>query len=240
MAEIHNSSSSARPPSALAAQVCLDLVPAAPPLSEIHRHLGYTNDASPTPHIANRIQQVVAETQPLLRPRGVFAIYGITARTANSLAFADTAVTGQVAEFLAAAERLAVFVATVGDEVSQLAAQQRAQGDTLAECIIDAFASCAAEAATDALMLRIERHLASGEALTLRYSPGYCGMALEQQQLLFQLVQAEAIGVSLLPSMLMYPLKSVSGIVGMAPKEKVSTYRAPCDRCDRVGCHMRR
>ena len=71
-------------------------------------------------------------------------------------------------------------------------------------------------------MLRIRRHLQDEEELTLRYSPGYCGMDIGQQRKLFQLVQADAVGVTLLPSMLMHPLKSISGLVGLAPKEAVS------------------
>jgi cobalamin-dependent methionine synthase I len=74
----------------------------------------------------------------------------------------------------------------------------------------------------------------------MRYSPGYCGMDLRQQQNLFRLVPAESIGITLLPSQLMQPMKSVSGIVGLGPKELVGGNLSPCDRCPQVGCHMRR
>jgi cobalamin-dependent methionine synthase I len=182
----------------------------------------------------------VSEAGLCVEPRGAFALYEITDRTAGSLAFGGAVVAGNVAEFLGTADREAVFVVTVGDAVSKLAAEARLREDALSEWIIDAFGSWAAEEAADALMERIRSHVAENEALTLRYSPGYCGMAMEQQQTLFKMVQAEAVNIRLLPSMLMYPLKSISGIVGLGPRDKVSTYRAPCDRCDRAGCHMRR
>jgi len=105
---------------------------------------------------------------------------------------------------------------------------------------VDATGSWAVEAAADALMLRIRGHLGDGEELTLRYSPGYCGMEIGQQSRLFELVQADAVGVTLLPSMLMHPLKSISGLVGLASKEAVGLYRSPCVVCGRVGCPMRR
>jgi hypothetical protein len=89
-------------------------------------------------------------------------------------------------------------------------------------------------------MLHLRCDLRDGEELTLRYSPGYCGMHISQQRKLFQLVQADVVGVILMPSMLMYPLKSISGLVGLAPKEAVSRYCSPCDHCARLGCHMRR
>jgi cobalamin-dependent methionine synthase I len=65
-------------------------------------------------------------------------------------------------------------------------------------------------------------------------------MDIGQQRKLFQLVQADAVGVKLMPSLLMHPLKSITGLVGMAPKEAVSLYRSPCDLCPQAGCHMRR
>ena len=64
---------------------------------------------------------------------------------------------------------------------------------------------------------------------------------MAQQRVLFGLVDAEAVGIALLPSMLMRPLKSVSGIVGFgAAGSRCGRPWTPCDACDRIGCHMRR
>ncbi len=67
-------------------------------------------------------------------------------------------------------------------------------------------------------------------------------MAMAQQSVLFGLVDADAAGVTLLPSMLMRPLKSVSGIVGLGPMPEPGAVGpvSPCDACARIGCHMRR
>lgn len=242
MAQVHNSAkrTSGEPAACLASEVCANLESSLPSREEIYRYLGYAKDAFPAPHLASRIEEIIEEVRLCLQPRGAFALYAVTERTRNSLAFGGTAIVGQVSEFMATADRIAVFVATIGDEISKRGVQSREHGDSFAQWVVDAFGSWAAEAAAESLMSRIRCHARRDEALTLRYSPGYCGMAMDQQQTIFQLVSAEAIGVSLLPSMLMYPLKSVSGLVGIGPKEKVSTYRAPCDNCDRVGCHMRR
>jgi cobalamin-dependent methionine synthase I len=135
---------------------------------------------------------------------------------------------------------VAVFIVTVGEEISHLSESAAKNGDAFSALVMDAVGSWAAEAAADALMLSVRRHLRNEEELTLRYSPGYCGMEISQQSKLFQLVPAEAVGVRLMPSMLMHPLKSISGLVGLAPKEAVSSYRSPCDLCPRTGCPMRR
>lgn len=225
---------------ALSVEVCEELPVAAADLVEIYRYLGYPRDRAPAPQMAERIGRVVAEARLSLRPRGAYAVYSVTSRTARSLALGGVAISGHIGEFLEDAERVAVFVVTVGAEISHLAEAAAKNGDAFSAWVMDATGSWAAEGAAEALMGRVRRHLRDGEELTLRYSPGYCGMDIGQQRVLFQLVEAEAVGVTLMPSMLMYPLKSISGLVGLAPREAVSRYRSPCEVCGRDGCHMRR
>ena len=225
---------------ALVTEVFADLPIAPASAAEIYRYLGYPHEAVPAPRMAERIAQVVAEADPWLRPRGTYALYAVSERTAHSLKLDDTTISGNIGEFLDQADRVAVFVVTVGKEISHLAESVAKNGNALSAWVVDAVGSWAAEGAADALMLRIRRHLHEGEDLTLRYSPGYCGMDIGQQRKLFQLMQADAVGVRLMPSLLMHPLKSISGLVGLAPKEAVSRFHSPCDICPLVGCHMRR
>jgi hypothetical protein len=225
---------------AMATEVCPDLPVAHSDPAEIHRYLGYPREVAPAPRIAERIAQIVTEARPCLRPRGAYSLYAVSSRTPRSLKLDGTTISGNVGEFLALADRVAVFVVTVGEEISHLAASAGKNGDAFAAWVMDALGSWAAEGAADALMVRIRCHLKDQEELTLRYSPGYCGMDIAQQRKLFQLVQADSVGVKLLPSLLMRPLKSISGIVGLAPREAVSSYHSPCDICPQVGCHMRR
>ena len=224
----------------VATEVCLELSVAPADPVELYRYLGYPREAAPVPRLAEQIAAAVAEAMASIRPHGVYAVYEVGERTAHSLNLAECTISGNIGEYLAEASRVAVFAVTVGEEISQLSEAAAKKGDTFTAWAMDAAGSWAAESAADALMARLRGHLRDGEELTLRYSPGYCGMEIGQQQKLFELVRAEEIGVTLLPSMLMHPLKSISGLVGLAPKEAVSRYRSPCDLCAREGCHMRR
>lgn len=172
---------------------------------------------------------------PCLHPRGAYAIYPAGSCTPRSLTIGGVAVRGNVGEFLGQSRRIAAFVVTAGEEISHMGAS-----DPFTAWVNDCVGSWAAECAADALMERVRRHLLSDEDLTLRYSPGYCGMEIREQQNLFQLVDAARAGVTLLPSLLMHPLKSISGLVGLAPKETLAQHRSPCDLCLRKQCHMRR
>jgi hypothetical protein len=224
----------------VAGEVCADLRLARPHVEEIYPYLGYPSGTSPGPQIAEHVRRLVAELFSCLEPRGIFSVYQVTDRKTRSLRLGRFTVRGNIGEFLEHADRVAVFVVTAGEEVSTRSTSTRQGGDALAAWIVDAFGSWAAEAAADALMERVHGHLRDQEALTLRYSPGYCGMRMSQQRQLFRLVNAGSIGVKLLPSYLMQPLKSISGLVGLGPNESISSYRSPCDRCPQVGCHMRR
>jgi hypothetical protein len=221
-------------------EVCETLSIAVHDRPEILRYLGYPAGAAPRPGTAERIDAIIAEALPSLRPRGFYTLYPVADQTAHSLTLSDITISGKIGEFLAEASRIAVFVVTVGEEISGLAQSASKRGDAFSAWVMDALGSWAVESAADALMVRIRRHLGHGEELTLRYSPGYCGMALAQQRSLFQLMQAWTVGVRLMPTMLMHPLKSISGVVGLSPKEAVARYRSPCDLCPSTGCHMRR
>ena len=223
-----------------ASEICLDLSVATIDPVEIYRYLGYPADAAPAPRLAEKIAGISAEALVCIRPCGVYSVYKAAGATAHSLKLNDTTISGNTGEYLNDAGRVAVFAVTVGEEISLLSEAAAKDGDAFAAWVVDATGSWAVEAAADALMQCIRRHLQDGEELTLRYSPGYCGMEIGEQRKLFQLVQAEAIGVTLMPSMLMHPLKSISGLVGLAPKEAVSQYRSSCELCPRTGCHMRR
>jgi hypothetical protein len=65
-------------------------------------------------------------------------------------------------------------------------------------------------------------------------------MNLTEQRGLFGLINANTVGVTLLPSMLMQPVKSISGLVGLGEELNIDTLRSPCARCTDVNCTMRR
>lgn len=221
-------------------ELCSDLELAPPNPADIYRYLGYPQGASPGALIAEHVTRMVHESIPFLTPRGAFSIYPVCERAKSSLRLGGVIIRGEIAGFMAGAQRIAVFLVTVGEEISRRSTGIRQAGDGFGSWVVDAFGSWAAEAAADALMQRLANHLHSGEALTLRYSPGYCGMQMQEQQNLFSLIDAGAVGVTLLPSLLMQPLKSISGLVGIGPEDAISDTRSACDRCPQIDCHMRR
>jgi hypothetical protein len=126
------------------------------------------------------------------------------------------------------------FVATIGEALEARVREQMKSGQYLSGVLLDAAGSMAVEAVCDL----VERACA-GENSSSRYSPGYCMWRLESQRPLFALLRPEEIGIRLMTSMLMHPLKSVSGIVVKAPRDQLIVPAEFCRQCDATECPRR-
>jgi len=213
---------------------------AVPQMSDILRSLGYPPEAKPPLQVVQSIEKLMGEASAYLQPRGTFSLYAPTALTERSLEIGGATINGNIGEFLRGASRVAVFMVTVGNRITREAKIRCDSGDAFAGLVLDTIGSWAAELTAEALTAQMSSLLEAGESFTLRYSPGYCGMDLDQQRVLFRLAPAGNIGISLLPSLLMQPLKSISGIIGLGSRELVGVHLSPCERCPQIGCHMRR
>jgi cobalamin-dependent methionine synthase I len=136
---------------------------------------------------------------------------------------------------------VAAFIATAGPDVELLASELMRRGDPLAAMIVNAVGAERAEAAETTVIEQLcEQAQKYAFAPTLPYSPGYCGMALAEQRTLFRLFGDFDVGVTLTDRCLMQPLKSVSGLIGLGPTDRVREFGSPCDRCELYSCAMRR
>lgn len=126
------------------------------------------------------------------------------------------------------------FIATIGNALETQSKALLADGHYLEGVLLDAAGSVTADTFCD----RVEATCAGGEN-SARFSPGYCSWSLEAQRTLFSILRPEELGISLRPSMLMEPLKSVSGIVVCAPKKALRVAPEVCRDCDAKGCTRR-
>ena len=178
----------------------------------------------------------------LLRPRGVYRIDRVTRLEPRRIVLASgTTYTGSVGTYLLHSEFIAGFVVTIGSAAERLSRTWLRAGRVMAGTIADAVASEAAEAAAQRLRAEVcSWAQARGMDVTPAYSPGYCGMDLRQQEVLFAELPARAINVRLTPSCLMLPLKSVSGLIGIGPPGRIRPDRHACSGCDQPNCPQRR
>ena len=188
------------------------------------------------------VDQQIQATRRLLRPRAVVRIDRVVELTARRLRLDNGAeFHGAVGQFLEHAQYVASFVVTIGSATERLARRWLKGVQLLRGAIVDAIASETVEAVAHRCQEVIGGEAGrAGLAVTPRYSPGYCGMLVTQQRSLFAHLPTHEINVHLNPSCLMLPIKSVSGLVGLAEPAKVGPHVYPCQRCDHPDCMQRR
>jgi hypothetical protein len=151
-----------------------------------------------------------------------------------------------VADILPQAEHLALFAATCGPQVSREIDRCFKSSDVALGAMLDAAASVLADTLGELVQRRFYDRLAQRKETTpatgvLRYSPGYCGWHISGQRRLFDFLHPQQIGLTLRPSFLMEPLKSISGVVIAGPREmhRIPMVYPACPDCKTHGCRER-
>lgn len=150
-------------------------------------------------------------------------------------------------EIIKKADDLALFAVTLGEEITDKIDQLFKTNEFALGSMLDSVASAATDKAVDIAeknfldLLSGKNQIGSSKAI-LRFSPGYCGWHMSSQKKLFEFLHPEAIGIELLESFLMKPLKSISGVMVLGEKEIFdfeNTY-AFCSKCKSLSCLSRK
>jgi hypothetical protein len=143
-----------------------------------------------------------------------------------------------IANQLRKIDQIAMFVCTAGQGIGDFSKQLMHDGDFVKGYIVDVVGSEIVESAMDKIQDDLEKQMEStGLHITDRYSPGYCGWSVGEQHKLFSFFPRGFCGITLTPSSLMEPIKSVSGIIGIGENVRRKGY--VCNMCDMVNCIYR-
>lgn len=130
------------------------------------------------------------------------------------------------------------FVVTIGDGLEEGVEKAFQHKEPLDAMFLDTAGSAAVELIADQLTLMIANDVSNrGLLSSVRFSPGYCSWKMELQSTMFQLLDTSAIGVRLMPSLLMIPQKSMSGVVFHGKDLRPLN---PCQDCSHEDCRDRR
>ena len=199
-------------------------------LADVYEQMGYRN-ATPDEQTAAETQRLLDEVAVFLRPRFLYTV------VSQLPAFQWGRI---IDRQLQGSEAYALFVATSGTEYEAFQQRLLKEGDMVRVFVADALGSVIAEKAADRMEEILQQSIDKlGWHRTNRFSPGYCGWHVSQQQLLFPLFGVkEPCGIQLTDSSLMVPIKSVSGIIGLGRSVRYLAYT--CGLCDFKNCYKRR
>jgi hypothetical protein len=194
----------------------------------------------------NRVMEIIDEGIFDLRgalgqsgPRGVYRILPALNISKGRILFQGEMVASRmwarVANSTKGDRQLLFAVITIGAEFEEIA---RNLSHVSSQMIYDAIGSEAVEMFTDRLQVVWEKEMGDSVLQTsYRFSPGYCDWALSGQGVIFGAVSTDKIGVRLMPSFSMIPLKSISCCAIIAREVPI---KFPCLFCNKVECPYRR
>lgn len=211
-------------------------------LEEIYEQMGYGVNI-PDESIVSETIELLNHIKTILSPRFSFFIAdGVADEIANTLeAVGRKFHIGKIiSRQLRGSRRYAFFVATAGVEFEEFQEELKSRGDMVKIFIADSVGSVLAEKTADVMEESLQKLLDSyGWKHTNRFSPGYCGWHVSEQNDLFSTFPVEdPCGVKLTSSSLMVPIKSVSGIIGLGDNVRKVEYS--CGLCDYKQCYKRR
>lgn len=204
--------------------------------------LGYSENQAPS-YVSDLLEELVGKTPSKIKLKAGFRIFPVdkVSQSARSIVINQISfdMDKMIYGLLNKSDHIAVFTVTVGQEFSDWYESLVEEGDPLKSYIVDIIGSETAELISDFLEDKI-KHLVElkNMSMTNRYSPGYCNWHVSEQHKLFSLLPEKFCGISLKPSGLMIPLKSVSGIIGIGRNVRRMDYQ--CSICSLENCYKRK
>ena len=142
-----------------------------------------------------------------------------------------------VSLMLKSVEKIAVFACTVSSELNEVLENENNNLDMLQNYLLDIIGTVVAGKIADVLHQNITKKF-SNVSVTNTISPGNCGWPVEDQKKLFSLLPPGFLNISLNPSGMMHPVKSLTGMIGIGTKVKFK--QTECRYCRSRNCPYRK
>lgn len=227
-------------------------------LPEIYEQMGYGSSAEEdiinnvSEDVKTEVCTIIKEIETFLKPefcffitKGLLSTEGKTSQEEGDSANHSLTINGRTLNIgniiyrqLSGSSLFAFFVCTAGQSFQDFQERLKSEGDMMKEFTANAIGSVIAEKTADFMERELETFL-SNLHHTNRFSPGYCGWHVREQQLLFSIFpETNPCGVQLTSSSLMLPIKSVSGVIGIG--ENVRKLEYTCGLCNFAKCYKRK
>ncbi len=206
---------------------------------EVFRLLGYKDTPCPE-DIATIVRELYQEGLDHMSPVCGYSLFDLKVEkgiiSCNSVNFQCGKL---ITRYFKNCGAIAVFAASLGPAMDKWSKNYFSNGDPLSGYICDVIGSVMAESTVDWLQDNIEKAAnLRYQSITNRFSPGYCDWSVSEQHKLFSLFPDNYCGISLTPTSLMIPVKSVSGIIGLGESVRKMPYA--CSLCTMDNCIMRK
>ncbi len=205
---------------------------------------GIPQDSILPPKILDMYDKAFGVFQKSVKPAGIIT-YISAVDLENILTIAGGNIINSVlSSIFRKSQSLALYAFTLGELISDTISDLFDRNDIALGSMLDSIASAAADRGGSFGENYFLEHLreigaAAPETKVLMYSPGYCGWNISGQKKLFRYLKPGDIGISLNESLMMIPLKSVSGVL-VSGKKEIHYIKEDFDFCrECTGKHCR-
>jgi hypothetical protein len=181
-----------------------------------------------------RWQEALTEARDLVRPAAVWELIPVEAIRHGSvfLAGGSRLSGGPVATVIAGASDLILAVCTVGEAISRRIKEHQQTRRLLRGVLLDELGTWAVDMLRQQLCRRLQDDAAAcGLHASTSLSPGESEWPLKDQAVIFSALDTAQIGVSLSPTLVMSPLKSLSLIMGRGRQPLGREGGSHCEYC---------
>ena len=208
--------------------------------AETKRYAGLKNARFDDEKIANAADEAAL----LATPRGIWQQYAYDSSRSCVLSDPPFPIIGRsIQKHLDHCEAVVILAATVGEGIEKHVTDSFDAGNYAYAVLLDAAATAAVEQVADAMERTIRPSVdRAGYTMRWRYSPGYGDWPLNEQPHLIRLSHAAEIGIRLTESLMLWPRKSITAIIGLAKKTTNMAAVPPsgCASCAKLDCPSRR
>ncbi len=184
------------------------------------------------PRLVRVAERALQECAPLLQPKVVYDVFSVEGVKHERLMLQGgrSIQNHLIAQHMAAASQLIVILATIGDAL-ETHVSRIWDDDMVYALALDGAGSAAVEALANAACLYFEKPAAEeGLEASIPFSPGMVEWTVaEGQPQIFNLLGVAGSMVTLTPSCVMVPRKSLTMVMGIGPNMKTSA--RTCDFC---------
>ena len=197
---------------------------------QLLRNKNTSKNKEPSSQLLLEIEQLKEATQKYIKPKAIYGIFSSENLIPKHL--------------FQLSEKTILAICTISSELEEESNSLINTGELSKGVIVDAIASQAAEeiaSQVNKIILTENKELLNSKNHTARFSPGYCRWLVEEgQRLIFNLLPAEKIGVTLTTSSMMIPRKSVSFAINIGENVEEDLGLKDCDTCNLIDCDFRR
>ncbi len=210
------------------------------PEDAVAERVGYPSMDMVTGPAVDSIREMVFLAQTSGSPGILFAehefrLSGVEVQLDNGFVFSGEYLT----ENLENADLVVLVVMSIGAELQRQIESMSAE-DPFNGFVLDAVAAYMTEAMSEMVWDGFARRYAEdGRSITSFLSPGTKDFSLQQQIVLFDILRPDRIGVQLSDSQLMWPAKSLSGIIGVGQRLLGAESAHDCSIGEQADGHLR-